>query len=109
MRPAHTQLGAGGVEFDAAKGHGDVESNDFLSDEVVAWSEGAWDSDGDGLAGLWRKMMSEVREGEKGKRYVRTSAMCHCPFGFFPSSAILNHLAVEASNLSQLTEPHDAM
>lgn len=52
MSPAHAELSAGGVEFDASKGHGDVESDDFLSDEVVAWSEGAWDGDGDRLASL---------------------------------------------------------
>jgi hypothetical protein len=53
LGPAHAELSAGRVEFDASKGHGDVESDEFLSDEVVAWSEGAWDGDSDGLAGLW--------------------------------------------------------
>jgi hypothetical protein len=52
LGPAHAELSAGGVEFDASKGHGDVESDEFLSDEVVAWSEGAWDGDSDKLAGL---------------------------------------------------------
>ena len=71
MGPAHTELSAGGVEFDTAKGHGDMESDDFLSDEIVAWGEGAWDGDGDGLASLWEMNEGKFRK-DKGNLIVRT-------------------------------------
>ena len=33
-------MGAGGVEFGATFGGGEVEGDDLVADEVVAWGEG---------------------------------------------------------------------
>lgn len=92
-----------------------MKRNDLVADEVIPWGYLGRKRHRDRLTVHYRACASVSVLAEKKKKgerelYVLTSCWYQVvPSDFFPISSILNHLAVEPLNLSQVEVSHKAI
>ncbi len=110
MRASDLDLRAGRVELGATLVDGEMERDDFVSDEILACRDIGRESHGYETAVHYARALVPVAEDEGQRfRYALTSCWYHTPSGFLPIWSILNHLALEPLNLSQVEVSHGAI
>jgi hypothetical protein len=99
LRATDADLRAGRVELGAAEGHGEVQRDDLVSDEIVPCRYVRGESHRDRFAVHWsnlRVTTCSLGRDERGELYVLTSCWYQVvPSDFLPIWSILKNWAVE--------------